>query len=49
MEAVETVEATVYQTIMSNYKSKLGISTQIYFQEPGEISFPSCLLGEIPR
>lgn len=48
MEAVQTVEASVYETIMNNYRSKLEGSYEVSQKKIQKVCFPSCVIGDIP-
>ena len=49
MEAVQSVEYEVYQTIMLNYRTKLNISAQIEDIEIQDVQSPMYVLAEVPK
>jgi hypothetical protein len=49
MEAVESVEAEVYQTIMQNYQAKLNISYQLEDLDTRDVSCPSGIVADVPK
>ena len=49
MEAAESVEQEVYETIMQNYRNKLQFSFEVQNLQISQISKPNFSLPEIPK